>query len=761
MILALGLGVNLMLGSILHQHFLRPHDAPNPEQLLAFHVGRGVEPQEPGSISAEAFLTLSRQSRCLSHLGVANSRRAILDGGDEIQEISAKRLSASAFPLLGLPAYFQPEDDREGGTRKLVLSHKAWIARYGSDPDILKKTIRLDGLEHRVVGILPKGFRFPATFGSSDFILNLALTSEEVAMRQVSFLNALGRMQKGVSREAAQAELGGLYEQIERDRGQGARFNILRLIPQRDSQTPHWRSSIALLGACGLFVLLITCANVANLSLARWIPRARELSLRSALGASRVSALAPLLLETLCLAMAGGTMATLLHAFLGPILSEHLDLRVAENVSRLPQFGLLFAMVIFSALLLALPVFWSLRRVGQITGLNDHARGTGSRSHGRMRSSLVVIQVAATSCLLVLSMLLMQSLHALSRVKVGFDPGNVLTATFRLPPATFNTREAVAAFEAELVREANNIPGVRAAAITDSIPMNNSSSTIGSTLEKQDGTQVFCQPLAYQISGDYFKVMGIPLLAGRLLEPGDLDGCIINEHLARQAWGSPHAAILRSITCGRPLQVIGVVGDSRHHELRASIEPQIYSLRKTPSQLQLVLKGDKSPESLVAPLRERIKRLAPGIPTNRIQPMARLMERQTQESKSLSLLFGATAGLALVLALLGIGSALALTVAQRRSEIGMRMALGAQVSSIIAMILRQGLFQIGLGLAIGLPLALMTGKLLQNQLYAVQPGDPRSLLTALILLGICGLSASLIPALRAARIQPMEALRGE
>jgi putative ABC transport system permease protein len=757
-ILALGLGVNLALGTLLYSQVMRPFDGPDPERLMAVHMHRGAPSRGP--LSPHHFLTLQRESRTLTSLCATSSRLSILDQGDGVSRVGVIRVSAATLPLLGLPAYFRAEEDLAGQPPRVLVS--SGFAQ-GQGPSLVGHTLRLDGLDHQIVGVLPPDFRFPDAIGSAPFLVPLALTPSEIQSRTSSFLALLGRLAPGVSAAAAQDEVGGIVQRLETELRGPSHKNRAVVVSQLEAQNPDWMRIVGLNLACGMTLLLIGCANVANLALTRWLPRGRELGLRSALGASRLNALRPLILESVLLAAAGGSLAVLMQ---GPglvVVERALYLNLPRSAPPVPaplRLFLFLGLLLMTVLLLVVPMVWALGRLDPARALKEQGRGTGTPGHGNLRSALVVAQVALASTLLATALLLVRSLESISNVPVGFDATNVLMASLQVP-TTYGPK-ALDALQDDLLRGAGSLTGVRTAALVDRPPMVNSSRVSGYAYVGGDSQEHTGNAELRAVLGDYFQTLGIHLVAGRAMAPAESDTCVVNERLARAAWFGLDP-LGRSIRAGGSFRVVGVVRDTRNASLLAPMGEQIYlPLPATsPAAFSLLLKTEGNPALLIPAVAGLVRGLDRNIPLDDLQPITRLFTGQVSKERALSRLFSTLAGIALALAVLGLASALSLAVTQRRPEIGLRMALGANLDQVLRLILGQGLRQVLLGLALGLPTAYAMAGLLRNRLHGVVPGDPRATVAAALMLGLSGLLACLIPALRAARANPAEALRAE
>lgn len=761
LILALGLGVNLALGTIAQRLILRPFDGPAPERMVT--VVRRHD-SDPRSLSPYEYLSLKAQMKRLTHVTAIAGRSVLLDQGGQVERTWSMRVSADAFPLMGLPAHFSPEDDRAGGPPRVVVTHRFWRSHLGADPQAVGGNLRLNGVDHQIVGVLPFRFRPPSCLSGAPLYVPLALTSAEVEARKASFLNLVGRLAPGATREAAEAEVRQRCDQLERE-VHHYQETTTTLPLQLEVQVPLRRVKLALTLVCGCFILLIACANVANLLLARWLPRRRELGLRVALGAGHLALLRPMAMEAFVLAFAGGSLATLLliqtqgtlTKLLGPALPPLLGTQAGTT------FGLALVLTSAAGVMLSAPLYLALRRLDPAKSVRDSTRGTGSHGHGRLRTVLVVTQVATATALLGTSLLLVRNLRNLNGVELGFNAKGVLTCAVQLPAAGYPTEAARLAFQQALLARVEALPGVTRAGLIDELPMKDSSSSYAYDVPGEPSPARSRSTLVHAVLGDYFGALEIPLVKGRTPGATERDACVVNERLATLAWGGKDPLGRMLHVYDKDYRVVGVVRDARHERLLAPVQEQLYApFRASPqTNFYITLRTQGTPSALIDPLKAQIRAMDSSLPLDELVPMTQLLREQTREWESVSWVFNGLAALAITLAVLGLGGALSLMVVQRRAEIGVRMALGARVGHIVGLVLGQGMRQILLGLLLGLPAAFGLGSLLRGQLYGMTPSDPRTALVVMVLLAFVGLLACLIPALRAARVQPAEALRAE
>ncbi|HEX9940624.1 MAG TPA: ABC transporter permease [Thermoanaerobaculia bacterium] len=772
--LALGIGATAALFSVLYAVVLRPLPFDHPERvvvLLALNPERETRSLSPGS-----FLEFRRRMRSVGSLAASFNSSFNLTGEGPPERIEGALVSAGWFEAFGarpvLGRVFSADEDRPGRDRVAVLSHRLWRGRFGADPEVVGRTVRLNGLPHTVLGIMPASFDLRSD--SPRLWVPLALGPEERTNFGNKFLRVVGRLRPGVSVPAAQGEAETVARQIvELD----PRFNTglgARIEPYVDRLLGGYRKRLwVLLGAVGC-VLLIACVNVANLLLARGAARSREIALRAALGAGRGRIVRQLLTESLMLALIGAA---------GGLGLAHLGVRSLVAASppgmpRLEQAGIdgpvlafTLGLSLLSSLLCGLVPALKTARPDLQSMLKEGGASLGFRPRDRVRVALLVTEVALALVLLVGAGLLIRSALRLQRVEIGFDPERLLTAQLSFPQADYPGADGPVDAVGRMVEEMERLPGVTAAAAVTILPL--SSSTISSEVRfdgrpPQPGKDPSADTRA--VTPGFFGTLGIPVLAGREFTGDDRRGApgvvAVNQTLARLAWPGQSPLGRRLDYTGEWLEVVAVVGDVRSGLLDEDLRPAFYvplaqyppELWKADVQLALAVRTQDEPASLVRDLRRIVHAVDPRLPLFSVATMDEIRASSVASTRLNTLLLTLLGTIGLILAAVGIYGVVAYFVSQRTQEIGVRMALGATEGRVLALVVEQALRPLALGLALGLAGALAASRLLSGFLFEVSATDPVTFAGVLVVLAAAALLASWLPAKRAARVDPTRAL---
>ena len=775
--LALGIGANTAIFSLVNTVLLQGVPYREPERLVSIReqqVERGVtRPVIPANF-------FDWKARSTSFEDVAWSRDGMfaVTGDGEPESIIGYRFSHNMLTVFGvqpvLGRNFTVEEDTAGGPRVVILSDKLWRRRYGADPRILGRILTLNGQPHTVIGVMSPKFKYPQR---AELWTPLALSPEQISSRTSSILRPVGRLKPGISREQARAEVAAIYEDLavrypETNKGMTPVLNELR--PSGDA-----KPLLLILFAGVAFVLLIACANVANLLLAEASSRRREVAVRSALGATRYRVIRQMLTESLLLAVVGGALGLLATwwtkdglLMLFPANIANLNLPLVERID-VDAGVFLFAAAtsIVTGVLFGLLPAWNVAR-GDLQGaLKEGERGgSGSR---RTHTVLVVSEVALSIVLLAGALLMVQSFMRVQKLQFGFEAEQVMTSRVILPEYRYPTPAKMAAFTRDLLPRMQSIPGVESAAIVNYLPLSGWSGWQDFTIEGQPPVTGAAGPSGgFQVvSEDYFRAMGIQVKAGRTFTPRDSDGAprvaAVNQTMAQRYWPGQNPIGQRILVAAQggpqPIEIIGIVGDVRAHGLEEPVEAELYvPLAQNPSAiLGLVLKSNVAPASLAGQLRAAVWSVDPEQPVTYEMPLKDLASESLAFRRAGMILAGAFGVLALVLAAIGIFGVLSYSVSRRTREIGIRMALGATRGEVASRIMREGLVMTALGIAIGLAAALTLSTFMRSVLFEVKPGDPLTYIAvAAILLGVAAL-ATLIPARRATGVDPLVALRAD
>ena len=779
--LALGIGANTAIFSVVHAVLLRPLPFPNPGELLALHESLPPGGRDPGRSDMPLAPPTTRDwtaARALSSIGYYAGNDYILTGAGEPARIPGAGVSWTFFDTLRVPpALGRPitqADDQPDAPLVCVIGHDLWRTRFGADRDLLGRQIDLSGRLHTVIGIAPAGFAFPA---AAQIWTPLALSETEFADNQrLSFyLHAVGRLKPGATAREASAELNLIASRLaarfpERYEGRGA-----TVVPLHESTVGDVRPALLLLFGTAACVLLIACVNVANLLLARGASRTAEMATRAALGASRGRILRQLLTEGALLAILGATAGILFAMWARDAivaLSPASVPRIEEVTVSLPVLGFAFGLAAATALVFGLvPALATARRA-----LGDAVAGgrKGTTGHGRqrLRGALVVAQLALSLALLTGAGLLSRTLWKLVSVDPGFNPAGVMTMEILLPRQKYQEPARRAEFFGELVDALARHPLVVAAGGSTNLPLSNSNMSFG--FYREDMTPDRDAPLVANVRGvtaDYFRALEIPVLRGRTFSSDERLGSppvvIINDAMRRTFWPSQDPIGQRiSITRGRTTvwrEIVGIVGDIRHRSLGAAPEPEIYMpyAHDPFFFLRVAVRSPAAPDVVAGTMRAAVWSADPAQPVSRVRTMETVIASSVASERFDTILIGTFAVLALALAAVGLYGVVAYSVTLRLHEFGVRLALGANRRHLVGLVLRQTLGLALAGLAAGLGLALALARLIEARLYQTTTADPMTFGAVAAALVAIAAAASYVPARRAVTVDPMTALRSE
>ena len=778
--LVLGIGANTVIFSLCHAVLFKPLPYAEPGRIVMLW-----ERMRGGTLSTVApanFVDWRSGSRSFSDLAAVTSSSFIVGGQDEPARLAGASVSSSFFSVLGLRftlgRNFLPEEDQPGQNRVAVLSHRVWQERFGADRAMLGRQVTLNDVAYTVVGVLPADFQFgstPADFrarNQADIWVPIALDPLKL-QRGTHPLRVIARLKPGVELPQAQADLdvtaanlSRLYPDNNKDKGIAA-------VPIAEQVTESIRVALeTLLGAVGL-VLLLACANVANLLLSRAVTRQKEMAVRVALGASRGRLARQLLTESLFLTGLGGVGGLLFAVAALAALSPHLP----ADLSRAAGIAVDARMLVFAvAISLATGVLFGLTplvgttRVSAGESLKQSHRVAGG-THTGIRNLLVVTQIAIAVVLLIGAGLMAKSFWALTRVASGFRSESILTARLSLSRARYPDNRRIAAFERELLERLHGEPGVESAGFTTYLPLSGSDNGWAFFIEGRPPLPVGMYNMAkYRpVSAGYFETIGIPLLKGRSFTQADADGStqvvVINDSMARSHWESENSIGQRLTFAGVWRTVIGVVGDVRHEGLDSEAKPEMYvpveqapNLESSPT---VVMRTPLDTGAAVAELRGAVSAIDRTVPVDRIETMRQLVSESVAPPRFRTVILAAFAMLALVMASIGIYGVLNYLVIQRTREFGIRLSVGASQGDLLRLVLGRAVALIGAGACLGLLGSVVLVRLIAKLLFGTAPLDPLTFVGVPLLLAGVALAASYIPARRATRIDPMVALRQE
>ena len=777
--LALGIGANSAIFSVVSGVLLKPLPYPEPERLMSV-MNKNPQAGLPRfNISIPDFEDFRRQNRSFEGLTAYITGRFNLTGGDRPEAIQGAAVTAGFFhvlrrePVLGQA--FRPEDELPGGGKVVVLSDSLWRRRFGADRGIVGRGVTLDGESYTVVGIAPPGMDFP-----EKRELWVPLTLDGRPTRGRHDLTVVGRLKPGVTLRQAQTEMAEIAGRLERQYPDTNTGWGTVVIPLAELEVEDIRTALLVLLVFVSFVLLIAIADVANLLLARVASRDREIALRAVLGAGRGRLVRQMLTETLVLFLAGGAVGLLLAAWGVRAL-------VALDPEGIPRSGeihldsrvLLFTLAVslgtglLCGLVPALTVAG--RRLGE--ALKEGGRAVAGGRRGRLvRDGLVLAQIALTLALLLGAGLLIRSFARLRSVDPGFRPQGTLVAGMDLPPAKYPDKARQVAFYQALLERVRALPGVEQAGVFFPLPLSGDDMLLVFAVEGRPAPPPNQEPATSvrSVTPGALEALGIPLRRGRLFNDRDDASAppvlLVNEAMAAQIW--PHQDPLgQRITFGDPKKnpnprwytVVGVVGNVRHEALSQAPGPEAYwpHLQSPLPGPSLVLRGRGDPARFVAPVRAAVAAIDPDLPLNKVAPMTEMVAASLAQSRFKAVLLALFAGLALVLALVGVYGVVSYSVAQRAHEIGIRMALGAEGRQVLGLVIRQGMTQVLIGLALGLAGAWYASRFLAGQIYGLSATDPLTFVAVPLGLAAVALVANYLPARRATRVDPLDALRQE
>ena len=782
--LALGIGANTAIFSVVNAVLLRPLQFRDPEQLVVVWEEASFAGFPTNTPAPANFVDWKNQTQSFADMAAASSDSFNLTGDGEPERIQANSVNANFFQLFGVQPLigrgFLPEEDRPGGNKVAVLSYSLWQSRYGGDRGVINREILLNGQKHTVVGVMPAGFQFLEN--DVRLWVPLALDQEELANRGGHYLQVVARLKPGVVLSQAQADMNAVMRRIATDHPAETFDGKLGAVvmPLRDQLVGQSRGSLTVLLVAVAFVLLIACANVAGLLLARAVARRREIALRMALGAARVRVVRQLLTESLLLAIVAGVLGSVLayasFTFLQGLIPEQMTLSASLKLDvRILVFTLAISIVtgIVFGLVPALQAAKS--------DLNDALKQSSTRAtaSSRLRSTLIVFEVALSIVLLVGAGLLIQTLFQLFRQYSVLEPDKILTMRTILPREKYKEPQVRDNFYQQVLQRVEHLPGVVSAGYSTSVPLSWKGGTSGFFPE---GTKTPIPGMAYdanhrQVSAGYLKTMNIPLRQGRYFDSHDnaqsMPVAIINETMARQYWPGENA-LGRRFKVGDPedpklpwTQIVGIVGDIRQMGLDEPVKAEMYLPYQQinhyqwfiPRDLAIRTSGDTS--NLVGSVRQIIREVDPDQPVSNVATMEELLGTEAAQRRMGMIMLVGFAMLALLLASLGIYGVLAYFVTQHTSEIGVRQALGATPRDILFLVLKKGMGLTLLGVVIGLASAFALTRLMSSLLFGVKASDPLTFVAVPLLLAFVALLACYIPARRATKVDPLVALRYE
>jgi putative ABC transport system permease protein len=785
--LGLGIGANTAMFSVVHAVLLRPLPFPEPNALVAVWTATPDRPGRGFESTAPDFVDWRRETKGFAEMAAFVASASALTGDGPAEQVPSAQVTGGFFTVLGVPALYgrtlAADDDPIGTPDVAVLGYGLWRRRFGADPSIVGRVIAIEGRPFQVVGVMPEQFRYPL---KAELWIPQRFTADDLStQRGAHYLEVIARLGPGVSLDRAREALVGTAAQLAERYPRTNTGRTVNVQPLRDSLVGEVRRPLlVMLGAVG-FVLLIVCVNVANLCLTRALGRQRELALRTALGASRFRLVRALLVESMVLAAAGALAGVLLAIWATAIIGtfgERTGIALLDQ-ARIDRPVLAFAagVAIVAAMLFGtLPAWQVSSRVDVSRRLReDGANTTVTRQRRRLGAALIIAESALAVVLLVGAGLLMRSFLALASVELGFSTERVQTFNVSLPDSRYQTPTARAEFVRALTSRIEGWPQVEAVGAIMGLPLTNfrfmfTMSTLdGRKLDDEEQEQRALQLRV--VTPGYFRALAVPMRHGRGFEATDRLGAatavVINETAARRLWpdesplGHRFTLGTRLGQEGEPVggTVVGVVADVRDFGPATAVRPTAYVAHAQfpASFLSIAVKARSDPAALVAPLGQLMAQLDPGLPMFRVRTMEQLASDAVAQPRLYLMLLSVFAAFSVLLAAIGIYGVLAHVVSQRTREIGLRLALGAARGRVLRMVVGQALALAAAGLALGLAGAVGLSGLLRGLLFGVEPADLPTYLTAGVGLAAVALVASVVPAVRAARVDPIAALRSE
>jgi len=781
--LALGIGANTMIFSVINSLLLRPLPYPEPEQLVTLnHIYPSVD--LVAGVSPPGFRDYRDRTRSFGSVAVTREWSANLTGVGEPVRVDGSRVSADYFdvfaiaPVLGRS--FLAEEDTPGNEHVVVLSHGFWKLRLGGDPDVLERTVLLNDESYRVIGVLPPEFE---DFFNADreFWVPLALPPEQFTddYRFSENESAVARLRPAMSVEMAGREMTDLVETIKSELTRSFPPDwTARVTSLQDRKTAGYRTTLMVLFAAVGFVLLITCANVANLLLARGVGKQKELAIRKALGASGSQVARQLVVECLILSLVGGGLGLLVACWGVDVLAAFGPTVTKSTTVELDMSVLLFALGVslFAGAMFGLaPAFQGLRGDLQSTLREGGQSSRADRSGPNLRRALIVAEFALALILLAGSGLMIKTIAALRQVDPGFNPDNVITASLNLPPVRYPDRGSRNAFYDQLLAELRALPGIKAAATTSALPFGGDGGTAVFNVEgynRQENDPPTWGEIRV-VSPGFTETLEVPLLEGRFFDltdrPGSQSVCVVDEEAAQRFWPNRNPVGGR-LTFDNPdnpdtqwITVIGVVGHTLHAGLDDDIRGQLFfpSRQWAWTVATVMLRTETEPEVMVSALRETVLSVDPTQPIADVRVLDKLVTESIGNRRLLMTLLTVFSGLAILLASLGIYGIMSHMVRERSHELGLRKALGATQAGLFGLVLKNGLKLAAIGLVLGLGGSLWLTRLMQSQLFNVDAVDPLTLAAVAGILLAVAVLAVCIPANRASRSDPISSLRAE
>jgi putative ABC transport system permease protein len=784
--LALGIGANTAMFSVAEAFLLHPVPFENTERIVALVDSRPEQTIDRNAVAPATYLEWKKQAHSFEQVGGFSWNEVNLTGDREPEKIHGFEVTSNFFGLVGVPPkmgrVFLPEEEQQGKEQEIILSYGLWERRFASDSKILGKTVKVDGKSYTVVGVMDKGFNFPQP---AEAWMPMALDLKQQSQRDARFVWVLGRLKPGVTVAQAAAEMSTITQRQANTYPDDYKGWQLRVMPIREYATSDLtrQYTLLLMGAVG-FVLLIACADVANVQFARISGRQKELAVRSALGASRGRIASQLLTESILLALLGAVLGLIFAQWGIAVILAHMPADVAKfvagwNTISLDMNAFLFTLgiALFSGILsgIAPALLTSRANVGET--LKESGRGTSAgRARHRLRNALVVAEISLSLVLLVGAGLLVKSFNALLNVNERYHPESLLTLNVNLPDLQYKQGPARVAFHEQVLQRLSAIPNVQSAAIVTAVPYSQGGDigTQGFSIEGRPVTERgdSRNAIIETISPNYLGLMKIRLREGRELTDADAAGtlpvAVISNSLARRYFPG-EKPLGKKVRVGSAdgdapwLTVVGIVDDVHYSWIEKNDVPTLYRSyrQRAPHYVSIVLRTAGDPLALVPAVRSQIAAVDPDLPLFNVKPMDKVISESIVGIAYVAAMMGVLGIIALVLASVGVYGVMSYAVTERTNEFGIRMAMGASASDIQKLVLGKGTLLTLIGMAIGLPIAFALATALSSLLFGVKAADPMALIGLPLVLGAVATFACYLPARRAVRVDPIIALRYE
>ncbi|MCG3160733.1 MAG: hypothetical protein JMDDDDMK_01808 [Acidobacteria bacterium] len=784
--LALGIGANTAIFSVINSILLKPLAYKDPAALVSINHDY-PKINLKASVSAIGYTHYRDNAKSFESMAAVTGGSFNLTGGGDPERLNGSPVTHNLFSTLGaqpaLGRVFLPEEDQPGKNKVVVLSHAFWQRRFGGDPGLVNKTITLNDESYTVVGVMPASFQFGRELGQVlDLWTPIAFTSEQLQFNRLTNENlfVIARLKPGVTIQQAQSELNTIADNLRREyfpAGADRSNWGLATQPFRELVIGDIRQALWILMGIVSLVLLIACANVANLLLARAADRQKEMAIRTALGAGRWRVIRQLLTESALLSVVGGAFGLLLAWWgIGALVKVN-----ETQIPRANEIGLDWRVLAFTlGVSLLTGVIFGLVPALQTSKADLHetlkegGRSGSGGARGWVRSTLVVFEMALALVVLISAGLLIRSFWRVQQVNPGFEPRNLLTMSVGLPMTKYSERPQRANFYKEVLSRIRALPGVRSAGACSILPLSGNNSSGSFRIEGRDTPQGQSLPHGdrWAATTDYFSTMKIPIIRGRFFDDRDtIDStpvAIIDQTLASKYWPNEDPMGKRISFEGGPQnriwrEVVGIVGHVKHRSLEGESRVQYYiphAQMQNPN-MNLVIRTDADPTSLAGVARGAISGLDKDLPVYRVQTMERFVVDSMAQRRFAMTLLGVFASVALALAAVGLYGVLSYSITQRSHEIGVRMALGAQARDVLRLVIGQGMLLALIGVALGVVGAFLLTRLMSSLLFGVGASDPLTFAAIALLLTLVALVACLVPALRATKVDPMVALRYE